>query len=853
MERLKQVLPPLLITVIFVAGVASIYHLLQEVDIHQVARLVHGTPLAIIAISLICMLGSYGAMVGYDWSALRYLGKPLPLRTVATGGFLGYAIGANVGAGPVTGGAVRTRIYTALGLSLADIATVAAFGSMSFAIGMTVIGTGALALYPNALDSVISMSPTVVRMLATVVFVSSVTLILLASIRQLSITVRGRTFQSPPIGLVGGQLLFTAIDFLLAATTLYLLLPPTNLGFIPFLSVFMAAVLAGVISHVPGGVGVFETVILAALPASVPVEAAAAGLLLYRVIYYFVPFALALIILAGIELRKLPTKTLPTKTLAPLARVATSILPVALSAMTFAVGVYMLLAPLIPSTSPLAQDLDAALPLSVLEGGALLSSIIGTALVIIAHGLSRRLQGAWWLTLGLFIAGIIASLAHGLDYERTCVMALAALVLLPTRKSFFRTTRLTRNLLGVQWLLTLTALIALVVAVLFFANKATPYAHDLWWQFAVDQAAPRALRAALAAVLTLGTLLLSFSLRPGSMSHALPSKDDMIRAKRIIAAQDDPDANIALTGDKHLMFSKSGNAFLMYRVEGRTWVALHEPYGDPNDFPELAWMFHDLAHAANGRPVFYSASAKSVPLWLDLGLSLTKMGEIAIVDLAHFSLEGKKGKRLRTTHNRALRDGLTFDLIPAPIPDATLATLERISDAWLATKTGGEKGFSVGVFDRQRLAQFPVATVSYNGEIVAFANIWTTDGKARATIDLMRHVDDAPSGLMEFLFTELLLHFKSDGTAEFSLGNAPLSGLEGRRHSQLLTRLGAFIYRHGRHFYNFEGLRMFKEKFSPRWEPIFLATPRRANLVVITKDIASLIGGGLATVVKKVK
>lgn len=846
MAHLKHLLPPLLITAIFVAGVAAIYHLLHEVDIHQVTQLMRGTPLRIIAIAVLCMLGSYGAMVGYDWSALRYLGKPLPFRTVATGGFLGYAIGANVGAGAVTGGAVRTRIYTALGLSLADIATVAAFGSVSFGIGMTVIGTGALVLYPNALDSIISLSPTVVRALAAVVFLTSVALVVLVSTAKSPITIRGRTFLSPSVRLVGGQLLFTAIDFLLAATTLYLLLPPTDLGYIPFLSVFMAAVLAGVVSHVPGGVGVFETVILAALPAAIPVEAAAAGLLLYRVIYYFIPFGLSLVILAGIELRKLPTQTL-----APLAKVAGAILPLALSAMTFAVGVYMLLAPLIPSTSVLARNLDAALPLSLLEGGALLSSIIGTALIVIAHGLSRRLQGAWWLTLGLLIAGLIASLAHGFDYQRAYVAGMAGLVLLPTRKSFFRTTRLTRNPLGVQWLLTLVGLIALATAVLFFANNATPYTHELWWQFSQDKSAPRALRAALVALVTLATLLLIFGLRPGTMSHARPSQDDLARARRIIAAQDNPDANIALTADKHLMFSESGNAFLMYRIQGRTWVALHEPCGDPNDFPELAWAFHDLAQAANGRPVFYSVSAETVPLWLDLGLSLTKMGEIAIVDLAHFTLDGKKGKRLRTAHNRALRDGLSFDLIPAPIPDTTMTTLERISDAWLTTKTGGEKGFSVGVFDRQLLARLPVATVTYKGDIVAFANIWTTGGRARTAIDLMRHVDDAPVGLMDFLFTELLLHFKSEGYAEFSLGNAPLSGLEGHRHSQLSTRLGAFVYRHGRHFYNFEGLRMFKEKFGPRWEPIFLATQRNANLVIITKDIASLIGGGLAAVVKK--
>lgn len=102
------------------------------------------------------------------------------------------------------------------------------------------------------------------------------------ALHRSEVEIRGLRLVSPSPGIVTGQLAFTAIDILLAAATLYLLLPLSELGFATFLAVFAAAILDGVASHGPGGVGVFETIIITALPSTVPVDQAAAGLILYR-------------------------------------------------------------------------------------------------------------------------------------------------------------------------------------------------------------------------------------------------------------------------------------------------------------------------------------------------------------------------------------------------------------------------------------------------------------------------------------------------------------------------------------------------------------------------------------------
>jgi phosphatidylglycerol lysyltransferase len=119
------------------------------------------------------------------------------------------------------------------------------------------------------------------------------------------------------------------------------------------------------------------------------------------------------------------------------------------------------------------------------------------------------------------------------------------------------------------------------------------------------------------------------------------------------------------------------------------------------------------------------------------------------------------------------------------------------------------------------------------------------------SVDLMRHAPDAPHGVMEYLFAELMLWGKAQGYRAFSFGMAPLSGLEDRTLAPLWNRAGAFLFRHGEHFYNFRGLRQYKAKFDPVWEPRYLASPGGLALPRILANVAALVSGGLSGVIAK--
>jgi len=141
--------------------------------------------------------------------------------------------------------------------------------------------------------------------------------------------------------------------------------------------------------------------------------------------------------------------------------------------------------------------------------------------------------------------------------------------------------------------------------------------------------------------------------------------------------------------------------------------------------------------------------------------------------------------------------------------------------------------------------------VRREGKIIAFANILEGAKKEELSIDLMRYLPEAPHGVMEFLFLKLILLGKEEGYSWFNMGMAPLSGFEVRSLSPLWEKFGAFVFHHGERFYNFEGLRRFKEKFHPERQPRYLATEGGLDPLVVAIDIALLCGGGLGGVVRK--
>jgi phosphatidylglycerol lysyltransferase len=786
-----------------------------------------------IALALLFTAAGYAVLTLYDVLGLRAIGHRLPYRVAAEGAFLSFAVSHNVGLGWLSAGAMRQRVYSQHGLDLGEVACLTLVSSLTFFVGAFLLAGGALVVRPQLLDPLLPLPDGLTRLVGVALVGAVFAYVAACAAWRKPVGIARWHVVLPSSPVAAAQAVLACADLALAAAALHFALPASlGLSFPIVLGVYMIALSGSVLTHVPGGLGVLEALILMALPAS-PRAPLLVGLILFRAIYYLLPLTVAILWMAvrgaphirGLA-RQIRCRTAP-------------FVPLITAGGVFLCGVVLLLSGATPAIDARLHELRHMVPLPLLELSHLAGSIIGLLLVILAHALYRRYDTAWTAAVSLLVAGAFASLLKGWDWEEALLLAGCAALLVGYRDAFYRHGSLWRNLGSPAWLAIAVGVLGLSVIVGFAAYTHVAYRHDLWWQVTYHGDAPRFLRASFAAA-TLGLALLA-----GRLLHA--ARQPRIAAvivpevEAAVAESPDSNANLALIGDKRFLVSASGRAFMMYQVEGESWIAMGDPVGPQEEWVGLIWLFRDLADRNGGRPVFYEVAGAHLDLYADAGLVGHKVGEEARVDLIALDLASPAAKDLRAARRRGERDHLAFDVVPAAAVADLLPEMARVSDEWLAAKGGREKGFSLGFFDPAYLSRFDCAVVRREGRLVAFANIW--DGRTtELSIDLMRHADDAPKGAMMFLFVELMLWGKAQGFSWFNLGMAPLAGLADHRLAPVWHRVGRFAYAHGESLYGFDGLRRFKQQFHPVWRSRYVACrPTPTALASALRDAARLI------------
>lgn len=810
----------------------------------------HQLPPSLILIAILIVVLAYLVMTGYDALALRYIRHPLPFHRTALASFIAFAFGNNMGFAMIAGSSVRYRLYSAWGLSALEIAQVVGFCTVTLWFGFFTLSGFIFVLSPIKIPVSLHL-PIHSTVPIGIAFLSVMSCFFVWDIfRKQPFNIREIEFTLPPVRLLVAQIAIATLDWLLAGTILYVLLPEAeNLLFLWVISAFLVSQMAGLISQIPGGLGVFESVALLLLSPALSPEKVLGALLTYRALYYLLPLVVASLLIGIQEL--FIRRRIFLRYARIFGRWASGIIPSVMALLIFVGGAILILSGSTPITGWRLNWLKTILPLPVLEVSHFIGSLTGMGLLILARGLQRRLDAAYVAAIVLLTFGIITSLFKGLDYEEAILLALMLIALLPARGHFYRKASIFAQQLNWNWIAAVGLVMLCSIWLGIFSYKHVEYRNDLWWRFAFSGNAPRFLRAmvgALGLALLYGLSRLFHSAPPLSLT---PQKDDWEIVIPVVKASRSTQANLALLGDKRFLFNAMKNAFIMYAVEGRSWIAMGQPVGPRAEWPELLWEYREMCHQNDGWPVFYEIGTADIHLYFDLGLSMLKLGEEARVFLEAFSFEGGNRKEIRRARNKLERQGHIFEVIPVEQVPGRLPEFEHISEAWLADKHTREKRFSLGRFDESYVSRFPAGIVRAGERIVAFANIWEGADKEEISIDLMRHVPDAPNGLMDYLFTELMQWGKKQGYRWFNLGMAPLSGLDDRVAESLWSRVGTFIYRHGEHFYNFQGVRKYKEKFDPVWEPKYLAFPGTFMLPRIIKNLTSLISGGFKGVVAK--
>lgn len=827
---------------------ALLMRLLAGLDVSTVAQSALGTPPRLIGLSLAFAAMSYGALVGYDVFGVRAAtDKAVPLKTIALGSFTSYAIGHTLGFPLITAGAVRWRIYGGAGLTLSEVAKLTAVAAMTLWVGMAgVLGLSA-AFEPQALASLDHLPTSLNRGLGLMLLAGLAAYLVWSRRHSREIGWGHVRVRLPGGGAALGQIGLGLTDICAAAAALWVLLPgDIGIGFPVFATVFAGAILLAVVSHVPAGLGAFEAAFLLAFPQA-PTAELLSALLVWRLTYTLIPFLSAAALFAAHEVKRSNAKL--TRAARDIRRLVLPLVPAAIAILTFIGGLVLLTSGALPNDYSRVRALRLLVPLPFAEVSHLVGSTAGVMLLILSRGLMRRLSGAWTLSVVVIGAGIVVSLAKGFDWEEALVLGAVLALLLTHRSAFYRKAGIFAEPLEPRWIVAVAFILGCTLWLGFTAFQDVDYSHDLWWQFSWHDDASRFLRSSLFAII-IGAALSLYAMihRHPDARRVEPLKPDALALA--LAHAERADAHLALLEDKRFLFHASGEAFLMYSVRGKSWIAMGDPIGKPEHAADLMWQFLEEVDRHAGWPVFYQVSPTHLPLYLDGGLSLVKLGEEAHVDLDAFTTEGKAGKDWRAALNRARRESLEFAIIPTADVPRHLAELKHVSDAWLAGRGAGEKGFSIGFWSERYLSSFDIAVIRRAGCIVAFANIWYGQPGGEITIDLMRHLPEIP-GIMDLLFVSLMQEGKARGYRWFNLGMAPLSGLSGHRLAPSWHKVAAFVARNGERFYGFKGLRAYKEKFGPVWEPRYLASPGGWALPQILLDVSNLISGGPIKTISK--
>ena len=281
----------------------ALYRNLHDIDLEDLADALRDTDRHDVVRASLCVAGGYFTLTFYDLFALRTIGRnDVPYRVAALAGFTSYSVGHNIGASVLTGGAVRYRIYSAWGLDAIAVAKVCFVAGLTFWLGnATVLGLG-VSLTPQAASAIDQLPPWINRAVAIVILLVLATYIAWVWLQPRTIGRSGWQVRLPDGPLTLLQIGIGIVDLGFCALAMYMLVPDDpNIGFVSLAVIFVAATLLGFASHAPGGIGVFDAAMLVALW-QFEKEELLAGLLVFRLLYYIVPFAISLIILGIREL-----------------------------------------------------------------------------------------------------------------------------------------------------------------------------------------------------------------------------------------------------------------------------------------------------------------------------------------------------------------------------------------------------------------------------------------------------------------------------------------------------------------------------------------------------------------------
>jgi phosphatidylglycerol lysyltransferase len=293
-----------------------------------------------------------------------------------------------------------------------------------------------------------------------------------------------------------------------------------------------------------------------------------------------------------------------------------------------------------------------------------------------------------------------------------------------------------------------------------------------------------------------------------------------------------------ISPDKSYFFDQGKDAFVAYKTCVDVAIVLGDAVGTRGNLRALVRDFVIYCHNNGWKVAFLQCTPDFLDIYHSLGFKSVRVGEDGIVDLELFTSKTVAKKTFKGVVKKFDKEGFVLERHLPPHSEALLNEVEGVSRQWLTLPGRRERGFSLGKFDRAGLQKDNLFVLrDKDGKALAFVNQIRSYCPGEVTIDMMRHVENAPNGTMDFLFAKLLFFLKDEGFTKFSLGLAALSGVGEDEDASLEEKAMQKIFTHLNRFFSYKGLKAYKDKFAPTWEDRFL---------VYEGGVPGLVKAGLA-------
>ncbi|MFD1672304.1 bifunctional lysylphosphatidylglycerol flippase/synthetase MprF [Agrilactobacillus yilanensis] len=815
----KTILKAIFVLSVLIFVIIEIGRIIRDIDQKTLSASLHSQTVGSIILLTVLGLISVLPMLNYDFEIQSFLPERAPTKYILKAGWTVNTFNNLIGFGGVLGATLRANFYgknatkKQILFAISKIALFLLSGlSLWSAVSLILIFTfGIGSMFGNywiwlvggALYTPILLLVTHLRESE---FFSDLTIR-----KEVSLAI-GSCFEW---GFAGG--FFLIIGHFLGITQLSHILP-----------LFMIANIVGVVSMVPGALGSFDVFMILGLNAvGIDSGTAVVWLLFYRIFYYIIPFIIGLIFFVHDMGHKINVyfQDIPRQALTKAAHVFVVFI-------LYFTAIVMLMAATIPNWLRTTHLFYGVYPYLFALIDRTYNIILAFLLIGFARGVADRVKKAYWPTLILLGIAILNSLLRDFSVPLLIIFGLALLAMLFSKKELYR------DRLELAWgarlfdggVYALTFLMYAIVGILnsphIHHRKPVPVAllfpsERLWFTGLI-----------LVLLAALILLMIQHYLKQGEKSLDMGFDADRIRAV-IDRFGGNEVSHLAFLRDKAVFYYQAEDTdqvFFLFRKKTDKLIVMGEPVGNPKYLNAAIQAFINQADQQDLHVVFYEVSDAFTMRMHEFGFDFIKFGEEGFVSLPDFNISGNKHKGQRALMNKFKREGYTFEVLAPPFSDQDFLQLKQISDSWLDGKT--EKGFSLGFFDRFYLEQTPIAVIrDKTGKLIAFANSMPTGDHEVTSIDLMRHRQDAPSGIMDQVFINLLYQAQDQGYRYFNMGMAPLANVGIYKNSFLDERVAHLIYQYGYRFYSFEGLRSYKNKYVTKWVPRYIVYPRQQSLV----------------------